>query len=158
MPTRPAICLKIKVASKCQEIILKPVKSVKQLLPLPILGTGWVNSFMLVCELTTWREAVDTSYRDVARKCTTWFVNSSGGWTPTPTHAILNSLKYTATNVKSFLFLGHLILWVRQFKNVRSKRSISNVTLFFQKLKIYEYKCPWSCPSLSNHEILCTWN
>ena len=48
-------------------------------LPLPILGTGWVNSFILVCELTTCKAAVETSFRVVEAKCITCLDNSRGG-------------------------------------------------------------------------------
>jgi hypothetical protein len=48
-------------------------------LPLPILGTGCVNSLVLVCELTTWAVADDTSYKAVAAKCITWCESSNGG-------------------------------------------------------------------------------
>ena len=62
-------------------------------IPLPILGTGWVNSFMLVWELTTCKAAEETSFRVVEAKCITCLDNSRGGCTPVPLQKSLNSLQ-----------------------------------------------------------------
>ena len=65
-----------------------------------------------------------------------------------------------SNTVESFLLVRHLIsctLWVGQSMNFRSQPNIY-LSIFVCYLKIHELKCPRTCPSLSNHEIVCPQN
>jgi len=64
--------------------------------------------------------------------------------------------------VKSFLFVGHLILCILLVGQSTYLRSQRNVDFFFNScvfnLKFHEFKCPWTCPSLSKYKISCPGN
>ena len=69
--------------------------------PEPILGTGWVNSFALVCELMTSIWAEHVSETAVAFILMTECESSSGGRTPTARQCSLNSRPIPVLQVKS---------------------------------------------------------
>ena len=69
--------------------------------PEPILGTGWVNSLALVCELMTSIWAEHVSLTAVAFIFITECDSSSGGRTPTARQWILNSRPIPVLQVRS---------------------------------------------------------
>lgn len=69
--------------------------------PEPILGTGWVNSFALVCELMTSMWAAHVSETAVAFILITEWESSSGGRTPTALQWSLNSRPMPVLQVRS---------------------------------------------------------
>ena len=69
--------------------------------PEPILGTGWVNSLALVCELMTSIWAEHVSLTAVAFIFITEWDSSSGGRTPTARQWILNSRPIPVLQVRS---------------------------------------------------------
>lgn len=69
--------------------------------PEPILGTGWVNSFALVCELMTSIWAGHVSDTAVAFILITECESSSGGRTPTARQWSLNSRPIPVLQVRS---------------------------------------------------------
>lgn len=69
--------------------------------PDPILGTGWVNSFALVCELMTSMWAAHVSETAVAFILMTECESSSGGRTPTARQCSLNSRPIPVLQVRS---------------------------------------------------------
>lgn len=73
------------------------------LLPFPILGTGWLNSFISRWLFSTCSMATDTSLTAVAAKWITWLDRSSGGCTAMPWHCILKSLLISDLHVSSKL-------------------------------------------------------
>ena len=60
--------------------------------PLPMRGTGCVNSLALLCELTMLKWEEEVSPIAVALNLIREWDSSSGGRTPTPLQGILNSL------------------------------------------------------------------
>jgi len=62
---------------------------------------------------------------------------------------------YVTVNHFCSLDINFVYFVCRQSVKLRSQQNIKMETVFGLKLKVHEFKWPWTCPLSSNHEIVC---
>ncbi len=103
----------------------------KPTIPLPMRGTGWLNSFLSKWQFSTYKAAVVVSFIAVEGKRTTCADSCRGGNTPIPLQKSLNSLQW---NIERFLN-GYLVSPLLCSKHLKETKILTCLSKSYKTLQ-----------------------